>query len=154
MDVSQAWDFLSNHPMYSDAPKIVDISQIAKQMGLKKPTKTKVRFQNNHFPYQGTLDIAIVKVNPKKHRIENDHKLNTQIEIWLESGPWLRLEDMDENERKLFSEEGCPTHDYRLDCGGPTFEKALVKLATLVRKYYGVKGRKLQKNSAKKKKSK
>lgn len=30
-----------------------------------------------------------------------------------------------------------PTHDMALDCGAPTFEEAVIKLANLVQKEYG-----------------
>ena len=31
----------------------------------------------------------------------------------------------------------CYTHDIDLDCGGDTFEEAIIELAKLVKKYYG-----------------
>lgn len=64
------------------------------------------------------LDIEVVKVNPVTKRIENDPDKNTLVQVWLESGPEYR------------------THDYMLDCGGNTFEEAIIRLAENVRCYY------------------
>lgn len=72
--------------------------------------------------FQKCLDIEIVKVNPKTNIIDNDSSLNTKIQVWLECGPY---------------QKDCYTHDIDLDCGGDTFEEAIIKLAKLVKKYYG-----------------
>ena len=54
----------------------------------------------------------------------------TEREIWLEFGPFPSYEgaEYDTNDRM---------HDPRLDCGGKTFEEAIINLARLVKKYYG-----------------
>lgn len=64
------------------------------------------------------LYVDVAKVNPETGSIDNDSTKNTQIEIWLESGP------------------ECGVHDIMLDCGGRTFEEAIINLAKLVMKYY------------------
>ena len=46
--------------------------------------------------------------------------------IALEAGDWDK-------------EYKCSTHDIKLDCCGRTFEQAIIKLARLVKKHYGVK---------------
>lgn len=68
------------------------------------------------------LDIEVVKINPETKMIDDNELLNTRTEIWLECGPY---------------QKDCLTHDLDLDCGGFTFEEAIIKLANLVRNYYG-----------------
>lgn len=68
--------------------------------------------------FMDALDIEVVKVNPAKNEIDDDRSKNTHVRVWLETGP----------------EVG--THDYALDCGGNTFEEAIIRLAELVRFYY------------------
>lgn len=74
------------------------------------------------------LDIDVKKVNPKTKRIDNNEKLNTHVEIWLECGEYIWEEHL---------KKYVPCHDYNLDCGGDTFEEAIINLANLVLKYYG-----------------
>lgn len=71
------------------------------------------------------LDIHIAKVNPETGEIDNDTTKNTHIEYWLESGP-----------SEISKHNIIVTHDCNLDCGGNTFEQAIIKLAKLVHKYY------------------
>ena len=73
------------------------------------------------------LDVSVVKVDPDTDRIEDEEKRNTKVQIWLECGP----ADFDEN---------CnvhPMHDISLDCGGDTFEDAIIELAERVKLKYG-----------------
>ena len=86
-----AWNYLCQHPM----------------------------FQNN---FNQCLDIEVVKINPKTKEIDlNNKELNTQVEIWLETGPYIK--------------DGL-SHDIDLDCGGSTFEEAILNLAKLVKEIY------------------
>lgn len=70
-----------------------------------------------------SLDISVVKVNPETEMIDEDNNLNTDTRVWLEFGPY----DFEEN---------CKIHDCNLDCGAPTYEEAIIKLANLVNIYY------------------
>lgn len=80
------------------------------------------RIFNNRF--EKGLDIMVVKVDPETNCIENDSKKNTKVRIWLETGPYL-----------LDEPHGCERcHDLDLDCGGDTFEEAIIKLADKVKK--------------------
>lgn len=72
--------------------------------------------------FYNCLEIDVVKVNPINSMIENDDNRNTKTEVWLEFGAVL--------------EEDVCEHDTRLDCGGDTFEEAIVELANLVDTYY------------------
>ena len=73
------------------------------------------------------LYIEIAKVDPETRRIEDDQSRNTKIEFWLEGGPFVKDDDVGV----------IKSHDYELDCGGDTFEEAIIKYAALVRKHYG-----------------
>lgn len=92
-----AWNFLCNHKIYNDG-------------GLF----------GTRFLY--CLDIDVVKVNPKTKAISKRESLNTETNVWLESGPY-------HPEHR--------NHDIRLDCGAETFEKAIIELVNLVLKHYG-----------------
>lgn len=82
-------------------------------------------YLNNHKifnnDFMGCLDIGVAKVNPKTNSIDNSFNKNTKVEVWLECGPW---------------DKECRIHDIDLDCGGNTFEEAIVKLADLVKNKY------------------
>ena len=67
-------------------------------------------------------DIYVAKVNPENNTIEDDESLNTKTQVWLETGNY------DANVR---------VHDINLDCGGDTYEEAIIELANLVYDEYG-----------------
>lgn len=78
---------------------------------------------NDRFSYD--LWFEIVKVDPKTNAIDyQDTTKNTKVQVWLEHGPYD-------------AEWGACTHDIDLDCGGDTFEEAIIKLAKLVEGKYG-----------------
>lgn len=103
------------------------------------------------------LDISVQLVNPITRRIEDDEDRNTHTEVWLESGPIEDIrtcniccgtgfeEDINDRNATLIPcfacshhrDTGIPSHDYDLDCGGDTFEEAIMKLAKLVFQHYG-----------------
>jgi hypothetical protein len=100
-DFFEAWYFLEEHSYYRH-PK----------------------YHNSFF--QRSLDIEVVKVNPKTECIDDNEQLNIVTRIWLESGiNWINKETYES------------THDWKLDCGGKTFEEAIINLANLVLKHYG-----------------
>lgn len=68
------------------------------------------------------LDVDVQKVNPANGIKEDDESLNTQVEIWLEAGPFIS--------------EDIISHDVDLDCGGYTYEQAIINLANLVYEKY------------------
>jgi hypothetical protein len=72
--------------------------------------------------FQQCLDIAVTKVNPANCTMEVDETKNTKVEVWLEAGPYA---------------EGFREHDIDLDCGGDTFEEAIIALAVKVLDKYG-----------------
>ena len=77
------------------------------------------------------LDIDVVKVDPRTNSINDDSSKNTKTEVWLEAGGHIPELDSPRSGRHAFY------HDYTLDCGGDTFEEAIIKLADLVLKNYG-----------------
>lgn len=72
------------------------------------------------------LYIEVVKVDPETNRVEDDKTRNTKTQIWFEIGPYE--EDV---ENGIYG-----THDLDLDCGGDTFEEAIIELARLVHEKY------------------
>ena len=77
------------------------------------------KYKTTCFPY--CLMIEVVKVSPKSNRIVNDEKKNTKVQVWIEAGDWDK-------------EMQVTTHNIQLDCGGDTFEEAIIELASLVKK--------------------
>jgi len=100
MSVHDAWRFLENHPIFRD------------KGGISR--------------FKSCLDIDVVEINPLTGEIDEDPRLNTGIQVWLECGAW-------ESDLGF----GVPSHDIDLDCGAPTFEEALIELAKLVKTKYG-----------------
>ena len=74
--------------------------------------------------FESCVDIYVAKVNPLTNEKEfgDCAYLNTKVEIWLETGE--------------YSEKGM-NHDIDLDCGGDTYEEAIIELARLVKENYG-----------------
>ena len=70
------------------------------------------------------LQVNIAKINPKTGKIDKNEDFNTQIEIWLEGGPWD-------------NGEGQYLHDIDLGCGAETYEEAIIKFANLIKQKYG-----------------
>lgn len=79
------------------------------------------RIFKDDFEYD-RLWMHVTKVNPITDEIDDDETKNTKTEVWLECFP--------DNENGIF-------HDTDLDCGGDTFEEAIIKLASLVKEKYG-----------------
>lgn len=116
MTFYESWDYLENHPAFRE--EIVP--------GMVTPA------------FQKALDISVVQVNPENDTIDDDDSKNTKTQVWLECGMWESIEEM-----VLPAGVNCPEgfygafcHDVNLDCGGDTFEEAIIKLAKLVKKHY------------------
>lgn len=77
-------------------------------------------YENSHF--LECLDVYVAKVNPDTCSIDDDESLNTKTEVWLEIGNY---------------DKNCRWHDVDLDCGGDTYEKAIIQLANNVLEQYG-----------------
>jgi hypothetical protein len=82
------------------------------------------------------LSIHYTKTDGRK--VTDDPKKNVNVECWLEFGSveygylyGQPNEDWDDTTGEM------NYHDWKLDCGGQTFDAALVQLAKNVRKHYG-----------------
>lgn len=91
-------------------------------------------FLDNHKMFNGLFSnglwVEVVRVNPDTNSIDDDNTKNTKVQIWLEHGPF-----------EYYHND--TTHDIDLDCGGDTFEEAIIKMAELVKKYYNDDGTKI-----------
>ena len=68
--------------------------------------------------FMRNVDIQVVHVNPETNENDDCQSKNTKVAVWLECGT-----------------KG--DHDIDLDCGGDSFEEAIVHLAELVKTKYG-----------------
>lgn len=104
------------------------------------------------------LDVFYARVD-ETGTINDDKTKNRYTEVWLEFGPiyWTSDHERECNEYRIKEAEEhgwskpwqtdltnpdlyvdiTHSHDYHLDCGAPTYDEALVKLANLVLKHYG-----------------
>lgn len=78
--------------------------------------------------FESNLSIEVVLVNPETNCIDDNKKLNTKTRVWLECGPYIWEKDFN-------FRASC--HDIDLDCGGDSFEEAIIELSKLVRRKYG-----------------
>ena len=92
------------------------------------------QFLESHKMFNGCFNddlwVKVVKINPETNAIDDDKSKNTKTQVWLECGKY------DEDYHSC-------NHDIDLDCGGDTFEEAIVNLARLVEKYYDENGKKI-----------
>ena len=118
-DAYEAWRYLRRHPIYVALPR-------DPMWGLPR------------FPHGGTLDIEFMRVNPETGAVDDNPDLNTKTEVWLETGPWSRQDDLGDDWKHFANANppGCASHDHRLDCGGATFEEAIIELANNVNAHY------------------
>ena len=94
-------------------------------------------------PYEH-ITFEYVHVDPATETIEDDDARNTAFRVWVEAGPPFDMR----TDPNLPPPEGgwtldncwCSGHDLRLDCGAPTVEDALLKLADLVEQHYNEDG--------------
>ena len=91
--------------------------------------------------FQSCLTIEVVKTDPITKRIEEDDSRNTKTQVWLECGYKAFLKDVETFLDDIGDDELVQVHDTDLDCGGDTFEEAIISLANLVDEYYNVDGK-------------
>jgi hypothetical protein len=104
-------------------------------------------FEHPLFKYKGAstsdqscfpdcLNITTQKVDPKTQCIEDDKSRNTRVAVWIEVRTYSTQEEAgipDDQMLEGWDWTGVPCHDYELDCGGDTFEEAIIELAKLVK---------------------
>ena len=79
---------------------------------------------NETFEYD-RLWTHVTRVNPDTNELDTDRTKNTKIQVWIECFP--------DNPDMISGR----FHDTDLDCGGDTFEEAIIQLAKLVKNKYG-----------------
>lgn len=159
----QAWHFLYDHPAFrlrerTAGPEYTTDGKA--RSGYKEVTfqgRTYGFFESRHLHHhalQEHLYIHYTAVD-ETGRVNDDKTKNHYPEVWLEFGE-LRyygqdyIESFDKHNHEGWYDGIRPeqlnneyfariqsVHDHKLDCGAPTFDEALVKLANLVLKEYG-----------------
>lgn len=81
------------------------------------------------------FDISPNKVNPKTKIVDKDKKKNTKVEWWVENGYSILKDSRYLKDDEVLVSELC--HDVKLDCGGDSYDEALINSAKLIRKNYG-----------------
>jgi hypothetical protein len=86
--------------------------------------------------FPDNLDIHVAKVDPKTRSAITDDKgyfdktCNTHVEIWIEVMTYCDPNDFPDNQLSdQDRRRGVATHFWELDCGGDTFEEAIITLA-------------------------
>jgi|SRR5271157_6556 len=147
--IANAYDaywFIHDHPKFQRMRRTEVTPKEANEMGkrgflisMDRGGKCYRYFRHSVVPaIDENLSIFYTKTDGK--RVNKDHSKNTHVECWLEFGPveygymsdypdpktgW----DMESYEQNY--------HDWILDCGGSTFDEALVRLARNIRKHRG-----------------
>lgn len=95
--------------------------------------------------WRDCVSIDPTFVNPLTGEIDDDDTKNVDLQVWVEAGPWVNLQ---EHSPDAVPPEGWnrynrwgSSHDYNLDCGGESVEEALLKLADLVDLHYTADGK-------------
>jgi hypothetical protein len=139
-----AWWFLYYHPKFQRmirnpiTPKRADKMEAAGFL-VSRDRSGKCYWYMRHMPVPAiTENLSVHYAKTDGRRVTNDSKKNVNVECWLEFGSveygYMAGEinaDWDVNTGEL------NYHDWKLDCGGKTFDEALVKLARLVLRNYG-----------------
>jgi hypothetical protein len=135
MDFHDAWNFLVKHKIFNLRVTQSSIIEPNSIMGFILDKRIGDLYKNvNRISYFDLhLSIMVVKVNPKLNKIDADDSLNTETQVWLESGPICLINE----DLEIDGDNIGGSHDYELDCGGPTFEEAIIKMSHLVKEKYG-----------------
>ena len=125
---------------YKNGVKIVEYNNKKVKVSKDAGGKCYRYFLTKKYAVDVNLDIFYTKVN-KKRSVDSNPDKNQYVECWLEFGP-IQYSYAYSGTKKPMGEWDTETvlehtHDIRLDTGAPTFDEALVKLAKLVKKYYG-----------------
>lgn len=115
-DFYEAWWFLNETPIFQAS--VEDM----KKMGFSNELIALENSLNINCFHQ-SLQIEVQKVCPKTNRIMKNKNRNTKTVVWLESGePYY-----DEGTKSIKT-----YHNIDYDCGGNTFEEAILNLANIV----------------------
>ncbi len=141
----EAWWFLHYHPKFAIRDRIeLQVKRRLSANERKRWQIVKDRGGNlwleskNLRPRALDTNLAIyyTKVD-STGTVNEDRSKNINVECWLEFGglEWGYHAEWEPKDGER--EHTLKCHDPRLDCGAPTFDEALVKLANLVLKHYG-----------------
>lgn len=78
------------------------------------------------------IDITPHMVCPETNRIEDDPTLNTKMQFWVECGAYVDCDMYGDGVITVI-----PSHDWELDCGGWTWDEAVLNLAQLILERHG-----------------
>jgi hypothetical protein len=135
-----AWHFLRDHPSFKlrerheIPPEDYDML-LARGFLVSKDRGGKCWREMRHL-YRRAVDmnltIGYMKVDATGY-VNDVRSMNIVVDVWLEFGP-----ESYDYDGEGFDETTLQNgHDWELDCGGPTFDEALVKLANKVLAKYG-----------------
>jgi hypothetical protein len=122
-----AWHYLNEHPVYWKLERYG-----AGQADLDALPLRHLKWLLHDYGFgSGGISMAVARVAPDG-RTSGDPALNTRTEVWLETGEfaWSAVSEH-------HVEPGTHYHNYKLDCGGGTYEEAVVKMARNVHRFYG-----------------
>ncbi len=153
-NVAQRKDFINNvlyhklwthpythrHPPYPDDISTMDVNEWFN----RKEDDTWVTSILPEGCYNDCVRMDFVYVNPATLCIEDDDKLNTLFQVWIEAGGWADMS----TEKNLYAPDGgwndnnkwIRCHDTRLDCGAENIEMALIELGVRINYYYNMDG--------------
>jgi hypothetical protein len=125
LDFYNAWWFLNNHPAFwqfngdgSQSPKErIHHKNLMRDNGITRSVR-----------------IDVVKVDPLTKHHEDDESLNTHTQVWIEMGKWEWPSTKPVDEHSL---RDAHFHDHELDCGGDSFETAIIVAAICLHTVYG-----------------
>ena len=135
-DFYEAWWFLVEHPAFYNPLSVLT-------------------FNPQHDPdldamcygFHSVIDIDFQKVNPETEMIDDDSSKNTKVECWLECGGMYLKREL---QPEIYDSDSTAVGHYNdpdLDCGGDTFEEAIINMANLVAHHYQDDGVKINSNS-------
>jgi hypothetical protein len=121
-----AWRYLDGHPIYWK------LEAWKSGKGTQYPLRHMRHLEHGDGFGNGGIWLNVTRVNPATGAISPDPALNTRTEVWLETGEfsWVTME-------RFHITPGTHYHNYRLDCGGETYEEAVIKMARKVHGFYG-----------------
>jgi hypothetical protein len=142
-DVHAAWWYLAKHPVFwrfdlkrgRPGYPVNHVSRLEADCSWVQPPERRfLRTALKPLPWlYGSITIDPHLVDPVTPPVEGDQSRNTALEWWYEFGPHDLLPV------QHGSEPPCQAswHDYPLDGGAPTYEKAVLEIAAKVWVYYG-----------------
>lgn len=138
----EAYVFLQEHPKF----RLQEREQVTAEEAKRQVKGTRIVKDACGFLWREwrLLDRCVIKENFDIHyaRVDSTGKVNSDDSKNTFQACWLEFGEMKWGYHTKPKQENCPAyvlnyHDIDLDCGAPTFDDAIVKLAKLVRKKFG-----------------